>query len=446
MNQDEKFIRERKLVNDLLKNSAIHPLEACKQLYENYQVVRSGNGATKIIKKSTREEIKPETFSKGVEGYNLLNNALSFTQSWLEAYSQSVSHSGTSTQPGWDARVYEYAFSDGALKTFDAITTTMRDITQSGKKLTSEGIINSTKQTYNQIFGSDYKYVDSIAKNLVTAYPEYLFGKDRYNDKEYLETKTFLTTMANHYQGQTKTQNQEQGQEQINPQDKSQTEQTSLVTSQNDKADKFMKERDLVNDLLKNSTIHPINACKQLYENYELVRNSNGTTTITKRSTGEEVKPETFSKGVEGYNLLNNALSFTQSWLDAHSQCVSQSGGENEFGCDSRVYEYAFSDNALKTFDAITTTMRDINQSGEKLTSEGIIDSTEQTFEQLFDYNYKYADSIAESLLSSSPANLNGEDRSDDVSFMETKAFLTTMANHYQGQINTQTEDDCFEQ
>lgn len=139
------------------------------------------------------------------------------------------------------------------------------------------------------------------------------------------------------------------------------------------------------------STARPLDKYKELLEKYDIqfITDSNfpeGKFVAIDRKTGQS--PEYTSR--EQMDNLIRDLSFAKSWVSACGTGLSKTGGQNEYGIDPRQWEYSFNDGAQETFDWIVVALK--NNSGPNL-KQKIIDYITQNS------NYKYADTIVESLL-----------------------------------------------
>lgn len=170
-----------------------HPLDKYKSLIERYDVqlvkdVNYPDGHYVVTERSTGkvpEGIPPEQRTQ-------LTNDLAFAKSWISSCSSGLSISGKVNEFGYDEKVWEYAFNDGARDTFDNIVDILKNNTN--PNLTTEMIIDSVSNK------SAYKYSEEITKTLL-----------RPRDDQYILDNVHKTLLAEAGFGQGTSQVSDQG-------------------------------------------------------------------------------------------------------------------------------------------------------------------------------------------------------------------------------------------
>lgn len=137
-----------------------HPLERYKSLIEKYDVQfvkddRFPDGHFVVTERATGKV--PEYIPS--EQRPQLTKDLAFAKSWISSCSSGLSTSGKVNEFGYDERVWEYAFNDGAMDTFTSIVDLLKNNTN--PNLNTDMIINMVSS------GSTYKYSSSIVQSLL---------------------------------------------------------------------------------------------------------------------------------------------------------------------------------------------------------------------------------------------------------------------------------------
>ena len=130
---------------------------------------------------------------------------------------------------------------------------------------------------------------------------------------------------------------------------------------------------------------HPLDRFKALFEQYDIQSYQGGFVALD-RTTGQ---PPQYSSREQMDTLIRD-LTFARSWVASCGTDLSKTGGTNEYGIDPRQWEYSFNDGAKETFDNIINVLKNTNGS---IPTQNLTDYISQNS------NYKYADSITESLL-----------------------------------------------
>lgn len=140
--------------------------------------------------------------------------------------------------------------------------------------------------------------------------------------------------------------------------------------------------------------IHPLEKYKNLIMKYDIVlqkdeQQPQGFFVVTDRVTGQVVQ----NKSKEEMIQLTKDLTFAKSWIKACGNDLSLSGGKNEFGFDSRQWEYAFNDGAYETYNQLIGMIQSSTQVGQPINFQEVVHNVKAVS------NYKYGASIVDGLL-----------------------------------------------
>lgn len=202
------------------------------------------------------------------------------------------------------------------------------------------------------------------------------------------------------------------------------------------------QEQQVIKNFLQDN--HPLIRCKQVFEQYDIAGVQGGPDVIIDRTTGNPIYPKTCSGGETEFNLIRNSLYFANQWINAHALNVSMTGVTNQFRVDERVYDYAFSEYAVQSFNAIIHSMRKVGETASSDLNKNIqrtIDGVDASYKGLYGSTYKYTELIADELMSTR-SSLNRGDRSKGSLYVRSMQFLDAIGDYepFQYEIPSQQQ------
>ncbi len=127
---------------------------------------------------------------------------------------------------------------------------------------------------------------------------------------------------------------------------------------------------------------------KNLFETYQININGQNVELVDRKTQkpvvmDKEAKIETIKK-----------VTMVQKWIESAGYGLSMTGGQNEFGVDPRQYEYAFSEQALDTFEVMIDKMSLYAKNGKSFDVSAFAHEIQENIK------YKYSENLVYGLLS----------------------------------------------
>lgn len=244
-----------------------------------------------------------------------------------------------------------------------------------------------SKQLEDYMFDEQYKQgKDGVENTSVEGFREYLIEesqKPNANKQLFNQIVNQIDTCHSIYIQQSINANK-------NLNDNAQSSQSPIIEKNTQQ--KATQEQHISS--INKQKIHPLDKYKNLIMQYDIVlqkdeQHPQGFFVVSDRASGQVVQ----NKSKEEMLQLTKDLTFAKSWIKACGNDLSLAGDKNEFGFDSKQWEYSFNDGAYETYNQLIGMIQSSTRVGKPINFEEVLHDVKVVS------NYKYGASIMDGLL-----------------------------------------------